>query len=134
MGDFRRSVRRPLGRLLAVGYYGFIFFLSAQSGFPVKAPFSGFDKLAHLGIFGVWGALLAWGLSDPDGPPRAGRLLPAFLIGALGGALDEVHQIFVPGRSAEVGDAAADLIGAAAGILVIAWILRRRNRGGQPGK
>ena len=122
-GTGRRLFRR-IGAPAA--YYGFIYFLSSRSSFPVEAPFQGFDKLAHLGLFGVFGLLLAWALSDPGKRPAAGRMALAFLIGALGGALDEVHQIFVPGRSAEFWDAAADMAGTGAGVLLGAWL---RSRG-----
>jgi VanZ family protein len=33
-------------------------------------------------------------------------------------ALDELHQLFIPGRSAEVGDWASDTLGASLGLLV----------------
>jgi VanZ family protein len=97
-------------------YYGLIYFLSSRSHFPFEDPFSGFDKLVHAGIFGIFGLLLAWALSEPGRRPRPGWMALAFLIGVLGGVLDEIHQVFVPGRSADVWDAAADMAGAAAGV------------------
>jgi VanZ family protein len=97
-------------------YYGLIFFLSSRSRFPFEDPFSGFDKLVHAGIFGIFGLLLAWALSEPGEHPGWGRMAVAFLIGALGGVLDEIHQVFVPGRRADIWDAAADMAGAAAGV------------------
>ena len=118
-----RRLFRRIGAPAA--YYGFIYFLSSRSRFPVEAPFQGFDKLAHLGIFGVFGLLLAWALSDPGERPAAGRMALAFLLGALGGARDEFHQIFVPGRSAEFWDAAADMAGTGAGVLLGAWLRTR---------
>ena len=122
-GTGRRLFRR-IGAPAA--YYGFIYFLSSRSSFPVEAPFQGFDKLAHLGLFGVFGLLLSWALSEPGKRPAASRMALAFLLGALGGALDEIHQIFVPGRSAEVWDAAADMAGTGAGVLLGA-LLRARG-------
>jgi VanZ family protein len=118
----------PWRFLPAVAYYGFIFFLSSRSSFPVESPFSGFDKLAHVGIYGLFGALLAWSLADRRDGLGTMRMALAFLIGAAGGALDEVHQIFVPGRSAEVWDAVADAAGVAAGLFLFNRIGRARRR------
>jgi VanZ family protein len=120
--------RPPLRYLPAAAYYGIIFFLSSRSRFPVNAPFSGFDKLAHVGIFGLFGAILAWSLADRLDDLGIIRMALAFLLGAAGGALDEVHQIFVPGRSAEVGDAVADALGVAAGLFLFFRIRRARRR------
>lgn len=125
----RTKLLPPPWRFLpAVAYYGFIFFLSSRSSFPVESPFSGFDKLAHVGIFGLFGTILAWSLADRRDGLGTMRMALAFLIGAAGGALDEVHQIFVPGRSAEVWDAVADAAGVAAGLFLFNRIGRARRR------
>jgi VanZ family protein len=55
--------------------------------------------------------------------PRAARW--AALLGSLYGLTDEFHQRFVPHRSAELGDWAADTLGAALGAL-LAWLVLRR--------
>jgi VanZ family protein len=125
----RSNDLRSLWRYLpAVAYYGFIFYLSSRSSFPIEAPFSGFDKVAHVGIFGVFGILLAWGFAEPGNAGGARRLALVFFLGALGGALDEVHQIFVPGRNADIWDAVADAIGTAAGLILYARCRRRREK------
>jgi len=41
------------------------------------------------------------------------------------GALDEVHQLFVPGRSAEILDWVADALGTTAAVLLIYFLLNR---------
>ena len=41
------------------------------------------------------------------------------------GALDEVHQLFVPGRSAETLDWVADASGTFAGILIVHFLINR---------
>jgi VanZ family protein len=45
----------------------------------------------------------------------------AALIAVTFGALDEVHQYFVPGRMASVTDALLNLAGAATTALVLTW-------------
>ena len=74
----------------------------------------GWDKVAHFCTFTLITALLWHG--------TAGRA-PLAVLGAVVafGALDEVHQLFMPGRSAEVLDFVADAAAAAAvcGLLTI---------------
>lgn len=66
------------------------------------------DKLAHAGAYAVLGATLAWGHRRSGGRPGHGWLL---LVGVLYGVTDEVHQAFVPGRSPDPADLAADVVG-----------------------
>jgi VanZ family protein len=58
----------------------------------------------------------------------------AWLICAVYGATDELHQMFTPGRTPSVSDWVADALGAAAGVLtvlVIAEVRERRPRSGE---
>jgi VanZ family protein len=50
---------------------------------------------------------------------------------AVWGIVDEVHQTWIPGRSCEAGDVAADVAGATAGALVASSLFagRRASRG-----
>ena len=98
--------------------------LPASQLAPVGAfAFPGADKLVHFGMYGVLGALVARAV----GPAAAGRALGPVLVGmALFAAADEWHQRFVPGRSAELPDFAADVAGAAAGYAAATYLLRRR--------
>jgi VanZ family protein len=45
----------------------------------------------------------------------------AILVSVLWGLSDEIHQAFVPGRSSEVADFVADVVGSVAG--VVGWHL-----------
>ena len=67
-------------------------------------------KLAHVTEYAVLGALLLRAI---------GRPLPAFAVGVLYAASDEVHQHFVSGRHASPLDVAIDAAGIAIGL--IAW-------------
>jgi VanZ family protein len=68
---------------------------------------AGWDKVAHFGTFGLITTLLWYG--------TAGRA-PLAVLGAVVafGALDELHQLFMPGRSAELLDFVADAAAASA--------------------
>ena len=81
----------------------------------------GTDKVGHVGEYLVLGALLARSL----GARAALRLLVAAWLGmAVFGALDELHQYFIPGRTPDVMDWAADAAGAGAGLLA-GWAFYR---------
>lgn len=99
-----------------------LWYLSSQSKLPVEVPLFGFDKVAHFGAYALFAACAyLWFL------PRAAFSRPRFAywlsvsIAVLWGALDEVHQSFVPGRFASVWDLLADTLGA----LVGAWCMAR---------
>lgn len=76
------------------------------------------DKIIHSAEYFLLGFLIIWGLhyDRPLHLPDK-RAVLAVLIGALYGALDEIHQYFVPGRSSEVQDWLADLFGVILAVL-----------------
>jgi uncharacterized protein YfiM (DUF2279 family) len=82
------------------------------------------DKLAHLLTFAVVGA--AAGLA---GGMRGWRMALCCIAGALlVGGMDEVHQMFLPGRSASWYDLAADAAGGLLGAAVLAVLQRFKHR------
>ena len=66
-------------------------------------------KLAHAAEYAVLGGLLVRAL---------GRPLPAFALGVLYAASDEVHQHFVSGRVGSPLDVLIDSVGVATGVLL----------------
>ena len=74
------------------------------------------DKTEHVVAYALLG--LTGGLAFPT---RRAALVLLALLPLLGVAL-EIAQLQVPGRSAEVGDALADLIGAALTLLPILFV------------
>lgn len=54
--------------------------------------------------------------------------ITAFMIIAVYGILDEIHQIFIPGRSFEWLDFLSDLIGGLIGILAAQWIIEQNKK------
>lgn len=112
-----------------IAWAALIFVASSLPGSSYPAPpFFGADKLVHLGIYTVLGGLTAraWLAASKA------QLKAAFLAGALlascYGATDELHQWFVPGRSASLADAATDALGSLLGAAVPA-LARRGARG-----
>lgn len=86
----------------------------------VPAPW---DKLVHAAVF----ALLAGAIGYVSGL-RGWRMLVVSICGAVAvGALDEWHQMYLPGRSAGLDDLAADAAGAALGAAALLWRERLGN-------
>jgi len=82
---------------------------------------SGMDKLAHFIAYsvlalamGLWGSWRSW---------QKAPVVTACLVifgAALYGAVDEIHQSFVPGRDSSFYDWIADLLGALVGAFLFA--------------
>ena len=111
---------------LVLAYAAMVFVLSAQSRPLPFLPATLFrlDWLLHLAEYAVLGALLARALRAA-GRPAAGAFAWALLLASLYGVSDEIHQAFVPNRSADPRDWAADTAGAAIGAAAVAFLRRR---------
>jgi VanZ family protein len=110
-------LRIALAWLPALLYMALIWALSSTelpelplTRFPMR------DKLIHtieyaaLALFVAHAAVRTW----PD-RTRARLAAVAILIAGAWGVLDEIHQAFVPGRSSEIADVLADVLGASVG-------------------
>ena len=122
-------MRRWLAAWLpAVLWAAVIFGLSSIPGTqlpPVDLPNA--DKLAHLLLYAVLGALLLRGVRHPSrSRPQA---LPArrfwvdalvtILLASLYGVSDEIHQRWTPNRSPDWHDVVADALGGGLGTLLL---------------
>ena len=91
-------------QLPACVWAALIFFMSSLSRVPsLPRGLLSWDKAVHFGEFAIFGLLLVRAFR--------GRLVPALLVGVGWGALDEIHQLFVAGRSSSVYDVMADAVG-----------------------
>ena len=122
-----------------IAWSGVIFALSHTSGdtldstveetaqfIPLEFLLS--QEFAHMAQFGVLAALAYRLLASYQTLPRMWTLGGALVFAVCYGVTDEFHQMFVPGRSATLGDLALDTIGAALGLVgavIAAWALRR---------
>lgn len=113
----RLSIAKPY-RLPLLLWTGLVLLLlwwpGAPEGLDLSGLPEGFDRLAHLVVFGPFGYLVdrAWG--EGTGASRLAAVLAATVILGL---VTEAGQAWVPGRSPEAGDLAADLAGAFLGWL-----------------
>lgn len=81
------------------------------------------DLAVHFGMYGVLGFLLARSAR----PARAGALILVVVVASAFGAMDELHQRLIPGRTASVDDWTADTMGAAIGAAALAAAARKRR-------
>ena len=119
-----QAYRRTAFLLAAITWAGVIFYLSSQPSIETPALFPGQDKLFHLIAFGILG-FLAMGTrqASQQGHPTR-QVWRVVLAVTLYGILDEFHQYFVPGRSADVYDVLADAIGGLLGAWAMYWLVR----------
>jgi len=101
-----------------------------QSSFPASEHVPEFDfsdKLLHAGAYAVLGFLLYRAFSAMENGATTVRLIAmSIFLTALYGASDEIHQYFVPSRSAELLDFAADAIGGILGVMTAMIIYKNR--------
>lgn len=114
--------------LPAAAYYGFIFYLSSKSSFPIEAPFDIFDKIVHAGLFALLGFLMTFGASHANWLSPRKKAPFVLILGIVLGLLDECHQRFVPFRNPDVLDAAADAVGIILGWMAHGFLSRARGK------
>jgi len=85
------------------------------------------DKVNHLSAYFILAILLFLTLLFQQKIPFAKNRVAAYalIICSLYGMLDEVHQIFIPGRSAEFLDFLADACGALLGVLLMNYLVKK---------
>ncbi|HEX7000690.1 MAG TPA: VanZ family protein [Trueperaceae bacterium] len=109
---------RLLGWVGSILWCALIFWLSStpDAGGVFRFLPEGADKVLHGGAFLMLSALLTL---------ATGRPLVSALAALAYGVSDEVHQLFVPGRTADLADLLADAVGAAVGAWLVGYLLRR---------
>lgn len=118
---WRRSRTQVLAIVLAIYWVVLCVGTHVPGGIIVGPRTS--DKLLHAGAYAGLAFLLAL-LSPPLGLRRWRPYAGILLIAACYGAVDELGQIPIPGRNADVGDWVADVVGAGVG-LTLYWVAVR---------
>lgn len=115
---------RPGVRLLCLAAFALvlaqIFFLAEP---PLVRELRSFfwDKTLHAAAFGAISVLLWFGIGYD-------RPVANWLVISAVAALDEVHQIFIPTRTADVLDVVADMVGAAVVTFILHHLSHPRAR------
>lgn len=107
-------------------YWIILFILtSLPTGYAITTSFS--DKIDHFGAFGLLGVLLYLNLYFQDKYKLLAEYPSIFtlMIASFYGMMDEIHQIFIPGRSAEFLDWLADFSGVLIAVLLTSFLLKK---------
>lgn len=85
------------------------------------------DKIHHLVAYFILSALLYLTLiyQRKSKTLFTNAPLATILLASIYGALDEIHQIFVPGRFADILDWLANFAGTLLGVLLISYLIKK---------
>ena len=117
-------------RLPAILWAVLIFIASSipSRALPRLGLFS-WDKLLHIGEFGIFGLLLARAFDSSLSVKKLSTLVTLTVsTGVIWALLDEVHQMFVLGRNANVYDFLADALGVIIAQVIFIQVQQRRLR------
>ena len=92
----------------------FILFMSSQANPPGGGLFAfipNSDKLAHMTEYFIFASFIYIALRRGHNIKNSRAIFAAILVASVYGITDELHQRFIPGRSTDVLDWAADAIG-----------------------
>lgn len=105
----------------AIGYAILIFIMSSFPGYKIpNLSLLSYDKVLHLLVFGLFGIFVYRAFKFYF---RVKRPYIATLITCIPyAALDEIHQLFVPGRQQSLYDFLADVIGVVVFAALSSWL------------
>ncbi len=102
-----------------------------QSHYPAPKTLPDFrlkDKLLHITAYALLGVLFCRALiADRGVKSRSIAIWGAVLFTTLYGISDELHQFFIPSRTADVMDVLADGVGAVLGSLAYACFIKNKH-------
>ncbi len=106
-------------------YWLLLFVLTSIPGKSIPQNLTFNDKLEHISAFMVLGLLLSLTLKVQNKYQylKSGFYRATFVIGVCYGILDELHQLFIEGRSCDILDATADMLGITIGISIVALVI-----------
>lgn len=111
----------------ALAWMAAIFIQSSLSYIEVPdLGFSAQDKLAHVLEYAILGFFSTRALLfQQNSKIRKNAIWLALVFGSLYGISDEIHQAFVPGRSADFWDIVADILGVT--LVAVFYFLRKKS-------
>lgn len=88
-------------------------------------------KLAHFSIYTIGGFLIMNYFYDIQDENKKfnfkNKILYSIFLGAIYAVTDELHQFFVPGRSARIFDVGIDTLGVITGVLIYLGVIKCIN-------
>lgn len=101
---------------LSLIWAGLIWTASSIPGSELPGELNYWSYVAHVVEFGVLGFLLSRARLDPKKKRNSLNIAIPILLGVAYGALDEFHQLYVPGRSVDALDWLMDVWGVVLGV------------------
>jgi len=108
--------RRRLYFFLLLLWVGLTFVFTSIPNLEVPGGIPFWDKGAHFVFYGVTGFLCALWRRESGFPAKRAVLYAVLFVLAVG-AVDEIHQHWIPGRSMELLDWMADTLGGGIGAI-----------------
>jgi VanZ family protein len=110
---------------------GICFYFSAQENIELP-DISNFDKLAHLVAYFIYGlslqvAFIAFFINSKKIKTNKNIAILVAVMGFLFALSDEIHQYFVPGRSADIFDLLVDFAGILMSLFLIGTVRKIMN-------
>lgn len=96
-----------------------LWYLSTDPRLPQLPSLLGWDKLQHTVAYGVLCALFWVGFKRGSALSRLSAIFLSIGCTISYGAVDEIHQKFIPGRLGSIYDFAADCVGAGVAVLLV---------------
>jgi len=104
---------------ITLTYMSIIFFLSSIPYPPQPLPLKFYAPvIEHIIEYAILGFLLSVTIKTKNEKMQRWTIFLAITIATIYGITDEIHQLFVPGRTASVLDAFLDCVGAILGSLL----------------
>jgi len=125
-------MKKALYFVPAILFYLLIFVLSSHN-YDIDLPGQGLDKVAHFIEFSFLGFFLSLGYFKAFHFSASIKSILVFVTGLPLGVLDELHQLFVPGRTSAIEDVVADAAGIGFGILLYWHLAKRKGRARENG-
>ena len=123
-----RSESSALSGGLTEKIIAFIQYFNSHIALQVSALESILRTNAHFIVYSILGSLILNALHLGKTTPYISQSIVAWTISILFAISDEIHQHFVPGRSAQVIDVLVDSAGALAGILFFLLIINLKTK------
>lgn len=127
MFSYLQSHRKYIVYLPLIIYWIILFILtSLPTGLAIETHDIS-DKLLHFGAYGLLSVFLYLQLFFQTKYSLLNNYPALFtvIIASLYGFMDEIHQMFVPGRSAEFLDWMADFSGSVLAVLITEFLLKK---------
>ncbi len=105
--------------------YWIVIFILTSLPIDIAININVSDKIEHFGAYGVLSFLLYFTLSFQKKIPLFKEFPATFtlVLASIYGMIDELHQLLVPGRVADIKDWTADFLGSLLAVLIAKYII-----------